>query len=139
MLENALKSWLGKTFIISHFLLILLVITFRYAGKFDISATKTALAILIPILMTYATAMLIDMVKHRHRTGFEKNVPPHFSFLVLFVPCLFILFITGIITKQALLPDSTENFTVFLSLGESVFGIYMGSIFRVLFTPNISL
>jgi hypothetical protein len=127
---------LGKTFIISHFLLILSVIGCRFAGKFDNSTTKAALAILIPLLMTYTTAVVIDIIDRRHRASRGKNVSSNFTFLILFVPSLFILFIAGIIAKQAIKPDSVEDFTIFLGMGETFFGIYMGTIFRALFTPH---
>jgi hypothetical protein len=138
MLENALKDRLGKTFIVSHFALIISIIACRLAGKFDDRTTKTALAILVPLLLTYSAAIILDVINRRHKTGRGKTVIPGFAFLVFFVPLMFIVFIAGIIVKQAMIPDSVENFTVFLSLGESFFGIYMGVIFRVLFTPHAS-
>jgi hypothetical protein len=136
MLENSLKTLLGKTFIISHFVIILLVISLRLAGKFDDSTIKAALATLAPLLATYTTPLMMDIIRRRHKNMPGKSVTSNFTMLVLGMPGLFILFIISIIIKQAIMPDSVENFTVYLSMGEFIFGVYLATIFRILFPPH---
>lgn len=136
MTENKLKNRLGLFMVTSHFGIILIIVIMRLVERFDDDTLKVALPIVLPLFASYSTAVVKNFIENRRKI-LDKSSPVNTTaiFISLFIPAVFILVIFLIVLKQAIKPTSVESFAILLGLGESVFGIYLGTIFKGLF-PN---
>jgi len=134
MTENKLKNRVGLFMVISHFAIILFIIGMRLLERFDDDTLKVSLPIVLPLFASYSTAVVKNFIQNKHKiVDRSKAINSTASFISLFIPAVFILLIFLIVLKQSIKPTSVESFAILLGLGESVFGIYLGTIFKGLF------
>lgn len=137
MTEDTLKSKLGSFMVICHFCIILLIVVFRLIEYFDDSTLKVSLPIVIPLFATYTTLVVRNMIANRNKVvDTSRQMNKNYVFISFFITIIFVLAILGITLKQGLKPSSIESFAVLLGIGESVFGIYLGYIFKDLFSSD---
>ena len=134
MRENSFRNRLGISMVIAHFAIVLFMIIMRVIEYFDDDTLKVSLPIVLPLFATYTTLVVRYIIEHRTQiTDKSKQVAPGFVFVSSFIPGVFVVFMLLIIVKQAFRPGSIESFAVLLGLGETIFGAYLGYIFKDLF------
>jgi hypothetical protein len=134
MTENSFRNRLGILMVIAHFTIVLFMVGMRVIEYFDDSTLKVSLPIVIPLFATYTTLVVRYLIEHKTQiTDKSRQMTPGFVFIASFIPAVFVLFMLLIIIKQAFRPGSIESFAVLLGLGETIFGAYLGYIFKDLF------
>jgi hypothetical protein len=120
--------------VVSHFLVILLIIGFRIVERFTDETLKVSLPIVIPLFATYTTLVVKYFIDTSNQVNIDSpSISRNFTFISFFIPTVFVVVILAIVLKQGIKPVSLESFAVMLGLGESIFGIYLGYIFKELF------
>lgn len=134
MNQNKLIETVSKIYIASHFGIIILLVFLNIIGWFEDNFLKVALSILSPLFATYTTMIIKYIIKNRNNNHTSnQNVNKLFKFITLFITSVFIFFIILIVVLQSVKPVSSENFSMYLGLCESIFGVYVGFILKSLF------
>lgn len=134
MTENKFRNTLGIVVVASHFTIILLIIVLRIFENFDDSTLKVALPIVVPLFASYTTLVVRYVIANKTQTADEsQRVAPAFMIITSLIIGLFFIFFLIVVIRQAVKPIAVESFAVMLGLGETIFGIYMGYIFKNLY------
>ena len=134
MEEDKLNKVISVFFILRHFLIIILIVGFRMLGWYGKEDFQVSLPIIAPIFASFSTLIVLYIIENKNNTEKQdKMVSSMFVFISFFIPIVFLLFILLVLIKQAVTPVSIEDFSTYLGISESVFGIYIGYILKSLF------
>jgi len=110
------------------------MVGFRLIERFNDETLKVSLPVVVPLFASYTTLVIRDFIRNRQMVkDTSKQAAFNFVFVSFFITTVFVLIILAIVLKQGIKPVSVESFAVMLGLGESIFGIYLGYIFKELF------
>jgi len=134
MKEDRLNTIISVLFILAHFLIIILIVGFRMLGWYGKEDFQVSLPIVGPIFASFTTLIVLYIIENKNNIEKQdKKVTSMFVFISFFIPVVFLLFILLILIKQAVTPVSIEDFSTYLGISESVFGVYIGYILKSLF------
>lgn len=138
MKNNKLVSILAILFIVSHFLVIFLIVLFKIIGWYGDEELKLSLPIILPLFGSFTSIIIKYILANQNKRKISTRKKSFlFSFVCIFFPIVFLGYMILILLNQAYHPQTIENFSMFLGLGETVFGVYIGLLLKSLF--NIEL
>lgn len=136
MNEIKLKRQVGFFFVISHFLILILILAYYFLGGFLYSEMTTSLSLIIPLLSVYTLTIIKFFFKDRYKINQKgRKITLQFAFINWFVPVLLFLYLITIISLKAFnkVFSSFDEFKGMLTMTEAVFGGYFGFIIPSLF------
>ena len=137
MRESLFKKILGLTIICIHIFIVFLILYYKNDNQFGDEDLKIALSIIIPLFATYMTLIIKDFIDERY---LKKNEDKKINFSFIIITTLFtvgiFLSIICVLDSQANNGYSSEDFAFYLSIPESVFGLYLGMIFKSLYSEK---
>jgi chromate transport protein ChrA len=133
MNKGKIRNVVGIFMIVSHFVVILLIIYYRFQNKYDDDTLKTSLPVIIPLFATYTTMIVRHSFENQAKASVMEGASVMYTFIAFFIPFVFFVFLLAIVVNQATSPLSLENFAAYLGLCETIFGIYLGIILKDMF------
>jgi hypothetical protein len=136
MTESKTRTALGLFLVVSHFAVLLLIITLHFFGGCKFDEMTTAIAIITPMLASFTTVIVNQVITERSLVAdASENVSTPFVFLSFFFPVLFVGYLVAVILLRAfnLAIENFEHFKGLLALGETAFAVYIGQFIRSLF------
>jgi hypothetical protein len=136
MTESKTRTALGLFLVISHFAVLLLIITLHFLGGFKFDEMTTAVAIITPMFASFTTVIVSQVITERSQVAAaSENVSAPFVFLSFFFPVLFVGYLVAVILLRAfnLAIENFEHFKGLLALGETAFAVYIGQFIKGLF------
>lgn len=134
MPQNKLINIISIGFILSHFMVSLLIVIFRIIEWYDLETLQISFSIITPLFVSYTTIIIQHIIENRNKLSLsKKNMSYLFSFLSISSLVVFIIFNLIVIIKQAFSPVSIKEFGTLLGLSEVLFGIYLGNTLKSLF------
>ncbi|MDC6364644.1 MULTISPECIES: hypothetical protein [Flavobacteriaceae] len=140
MNEVNLKRQVGIFFVLSHFLVVILILIYYFLGGFLFSEMTTSISLIIPLLSVYTLTIIKFFFKERYKINLKgKKVTRYYSIITWFIPILLFLYLITIITLKAFnqVFSTFEEFKGMLALTEVVFGGYFGFIIPSMFKEKI--
>jgi hypothetical protein len=136
MTEAQLKNRLGLFIVAAHFGVLLLVIAFWLANAFLTDEMTTTVAIIVPFLAAYATAIIRYIIESRHKLSTpSEKLTGTFVLVAFAVPSAFVFLIAAAVVLKALNVglNTFEDFKIMLGTAETIFGVYVGMLIFSLF------
>ena len=134
MTEVQLKSRVGLFLIISHFSIILFIVILYLFNGFLFEEMTTAIALIIPMFSIYTTAIIKHIIANRtQRQAWSKTGTGEYTFIVFFIPSLFVFFLVVIVFLNVFNVVAFEQFKIMLGMSETAFGTYVGLILSSMF------
>jgi hypothetical protein len=98
MTESKTRTALGLFLVISHFAVLLLIITLHFLGGFKFDEMTTAVAIITPMFASFTTVIVNQVITERSGVAAaSENVSAPFVFLSFFFPVLFVGYLVAVI------------------------------------------
>lgn len=136
MTESKTRTALGLFLVVSHFAVLVLIITLHFFGGFTFDEMTTAVAIITPMFASFTTVIVSQVIAERTQfRAASKQVSMAFVFLSFFFPVLLVAYLVAIILLRAfnVAIENFENFKGLLALGETAFAVYIGQFVKSLF------
>lgn len=136
MKEWQLRSWISVLLISSHTFVAVLVLVFFLMGGLTETQFTTLLAIFVPMLASTSLAVgyTIKVKKRSAMTAAADELSHLYVFFAIFLPVLFFLLVTALITMKAQnIISSFEHLKLSLAAVETLFGAYTGKILASLY------
>jgi hypothetical protein len=131
MKNLSFKTQVGLGFVISHFLILILILVCKFMGGFSFDELTTTIGLVIPLFATYTSSIIKDIVKNAQVTAtIENSYSAPFRFITLFLIGLFFAYLVLIIILKAFNYgfENFEQFKILLGLSEAIFGAYIAQI-----------
>jgi hypothetical protein len=136
MTTNSVRGWVGMIIVISHFLILVIVLTSPWYAKLDSQKALSLATVIAPLFAGFSTAIIKYFVRHAEwqKDESKKASLPHIV-ISFFVPVLFaglvIFFFLGFALNYLNLDFETARLVI-ASL-EGFFGVYVGFILEGMF------
>ena len=131
MKNLSFKTKVGLYFVISHFLILILILVCKFMGGFSFDELTTTIGLVVPLFATYTSSIIKDIVKNAQVTpSIEKLYSAPFRFITLFLIGLFFAYLVTIVVMKAFNYgfEDFEQFKILLGLSEAIFGAYIAQI-----------
>ena len=135
MTQNKIRSILALLYVISNFILIILVIILKLATPYmDAAMFKTTLAVLLPTFAGYTTLILTFLIKFQSRINLgTAKVNAVFSFLSIFISTVLIFLSFFVVIYQYYRSDTIENYAMYLTAIQSLVAVHTSLILKSIF------